>query len=94
MQAFVVMRLILVEVSSRMNTNKSRGRPVSTLLAYYQLVPPLQGNDWTSCRYPGRRVATFRLYALPWASMWLPHSGRFIKWTRRKNSNAAQIGAA
>ncbi len=52
MQAFVVMRLILVEVSSRMNTNKSRGRPVSTLLAYYQLVPPLQGNDWTSCRYP------------------------------------------
>ncbi len=37
------------------------------------------GQRGTFCSYPGRRFATFRRSALPWAKMALPHSGRMMR---------------
>jgi hypothetical protein len=50
---------------------KLRNSKGSTTRVFYQ-----------SC--PGRRCATFRRYALPWAMMWLPHSGHSGRRMRRK----------
>ena len=42
-------------------------------------VRPLQGNVSEFHHYPGRRFATYRRCALPWARLLLPHAGRIAK---------------
>ena len=54
-------------------------KPSLTYLLRLRHAP--SGQYGTFCCYPGRRFATFRRYALPWAMMLLPHSGRSPKWT-------------